>query len=72
MPCSADGHFVELDGGHADADGDALAVFAAGADAFVQLEIVAHHGDVFEGLGAVADQGCVALTGAVTLPSSMR
>ena len=33
---TADGHFVELDGWHAYADGDALAVFTAGADAFVK------------------------------------
>ena len=32
---AAHGHFVELDGGHAYAYRDRLAVFAAGADAFV-------------------------------------
>ena len=57
---STDGHAVELYGGHADADGHALAIFAAGADAFVQLQIVADHGDVFEGFGAVADERGVA------------
>ena len=54
---SADGHAVELDGGHADTDGDGLAVLAAGADAFVEGEVVADHGDEFEGFGAVADEG---------------
>ena len=52
---STDGHFVELDGGHTDADGDGLAVFAAGADAFVELEVVAYHRDVLEGFGAIPD-----------------
>ncbi len=58
--CSAYGHAVELYGGHADAYGDALAVFAAGADAFVELQVVADHGDVLESFGAVADEGGVA------------
>ena len=54
---AADGHPVELDGGHTYAYGDGLAGLAAGADAFVEGEVVADHGDVFEGLGAVADEG---------------
>ena len=41
-------------------DGDALAVFAAGADAFVQCQIIADHGDVFQGFRAVADEGSIA------------
>src|ERR1035438_6331525 len=56
----AHGHLVQLDGGHADADGDGLAVFAAGADAFVELEIVAHHRHVLQRLGTVAYQRGVA------------
>src|SRR5271170_7622503 len=55
-----DGHLVQLDGGHAYAYGDGLAVFAAGAYAFIQLQIVADHRHVFQGFGAVADQGGVA------------
>jgi hypothetical protein len=34
---AADGHFIQLDGRHAYADGHALSVLAAGAYAFVQL-----------------------------------
>jgi hypothetical protein len=40
---SAHGHAIELDGRHAYADGYALAIFAAGADAFIELEVVADH-----------------------------
>ena len=54
---AADGHLVELDGGHAYAYGDGLAGFAAGSYAFVEGEVVADHGDVLEGFGAVADEG---------------
>jgi hypothetical protein len=34
---SAYGHFVEFNGGHANANGDALSRLAAGADAFVEF-----------------------------------
>ncbi len=34
---AAHGHFVELDGGHSYAYGNALPCFAAGADAFIEL-----------------------------------
>jgi hypothetical protein len=37
-----------------------LAVFAAGADSFIEAQIVADHGDVFERFGSVADQRGVA------------
>src|SRR5215472_13932737 len=33
-----------------------LALLAADSDAFVKLEIMAHHADVFESLGSVADE----------------
>src|SRR5262249_4734754 len=39
---------------------DALAVFAAGADAFIELQVVAHHAHVLERFRPVADQGGVA------------
>ena len=35
-----------------------MAGFAAGADAFIQGEVVADHGNVLQSFGAVADQGC--------------
>ena len=60
LPGAADGHPIELDGGHADADGNALTVFAAGADAFVERQIVADHRYIFQSFRAVADQGRVA------------
>src|SRR3954447_15424927 len=40
---SAHGDRIHLDGRYPDADRHRLAVFAAGADAFVELEIVADH-----------------------------
>ena len=43
--------------GMPDADGYGLACFAAGADAFVEREVVADHAHIFECLGAVADEG---------------
>ena len=45
LPGSADRHAVELCGGHTDTDRDGLSGLAAGADAFVEGEIVAHHRD---------------------------
>src|SRR5437868_3496005 len=54
---TADGHLVDFDGRDADAHGDALAFLAAGADAFVEPQVVADHADVFQRLGTVADQG---------------
>src|ERR1700693_3725982 len=53
---AADGQAVYFQCGNADAHGDGLSVFAAGADAFVEFQIVAHHGDTGEDVGAVADQ----------------
>ena len=35
-----------------------MARFAAGAYAFVEGEVIAYHGDVLEGFGAVAYEGC--------------
>src|SRR5580693_7620644 len=39
-----------------DADGDALTVLAAGADAIVQLQVVADHGNARQYVRAVADE----------------
>src|SRR5581483_10746222 len=50
---------IDLEGGNADADGDGLAILAAGTDALVELEIVAHHGDARENVGPIADEGGV-------------
>ena len=47
-----------LDGGHSDTDGHALPGLAAGANSFIQGQIVADHGDVLQSFGAVADEGC--------------
>ena len=52
----ADRHAVDVHGRNADADRHALAFFAAHADAFIELQIVAHHAHVFQGFRAVADQ----------------
>src|SRR5215470_14782031 len=53
---TADGDAVDANGGHADADGDTLFGLAAGADALVEGDVVADHGDAVQRLGAVADQ----------------
>src|SRR5690606_25790129 len=53
---STHGQRVELDGWHADADGDALAVLATRPHAVGQLEVVADHAHGRQRLGAVADQ----------------
>ena len=53
---SADGQAVNFQRGNADSDGHGLSVFAAGADAFIEFQVVAHHGDASEDVGAVADQ----------------
>src|ERR1035437_2452394 len=56
-------HLIQLDRRHSHADGHALPIFSAGSDAFVQLEVVAHHRDVFQRIGAVADQRRIAHRG---------
>src|SRR5271157_1186482 len=55
---SADGEAIYLDRGNADTDWNSLAVFAAGADAFVELEVVPNHGNARQHVGTVADQRC--------------
>src|SRR5581483_12483197 len=54
---AANGHAVHLDGWDADADGNCLAVLAAGADSLVELQVVTHHGDTGEHVRPVTDQG---------------
>src|SRR6266403_1773751 len=53
---SAHGQAVHLQGWNADSYGDRLSVFATGPDAFVEFQIVAHHGDAREHVRAIADQ----------------
>src|ERR1700730_9049122 len=53
---SADGQAVHLKGWNADSDGNGLSVFAAGADAFIELQIIAYHGHTSKNVWAVADQ----------------
>src|SRR5271157_25478 len=52
---SADGQPVNFQRGNSDADGNGLAVLAAGSDAFVELQIVADHGNLGQHVGAVAE-----------------
>src|SRR5580704_14572130 len=56
LPRPADGDAVDAQGRLADADGDALAVLAASADAVVELEIVADHRYAAQVGRPVADQ----------------
>src|SRR6476620_7413158 len=56
---AADRHAIKLQRGNADTDLHRLAVFAARAYAFVELEIIAHHRNFGEGVRAVADQRAV-------------
>src|SRR3954467_10383374 len=56
---STNGEAIHLQSRNSDADGDALPVLAAGANAFVEREIVADHRDAREHVGAVADEGGV-------------
>src|SRR2546425_7435943 len=51
------GEMADLDGGNAHAHRDALPVFAAGADAGIELQIVADGHDARQDCGPVADQG---------------
>src|SRR5690349_146583 len=63
---AAHGHLVDLDGRDPDAYGHALPFLAADADAFVELKVVAHHADILQSLGTVADQ-----RGALHRPSEL-
>src|SRR5437899_1110321 len=55
---AADGHTVDFNCWDADADGNRLSIFAAGADAFIEFQIVADHRNPRQHIGSVADQGC--------------
>ena len=55
---AADGQAIDFDGRNAHADRHGLSVFAAGADAFVEFQIVADHRDARQHVGTVADQRC--------------
>src|SRR4051812_38106559 len=56
---STNGEAIHLQSRNSDADGDALPILAAGANAFIEREVVADHGDTREHVGAVADEGGV-------------
>src|ERR1700734_296286 len=56
LPRPTNGDAVDAQGGLADADGNPLAVLAAGADAVVELEIVADHRHPVQVGRAIADQ----------------
>src|SRR3954464_5929272 len=53
---SADRESVDFQRGDSDADRNALSVFAAGANAFVELQIASYHADSSKHVRAVADQ----------------
>src|ERR1700733_16189710 len=54
----ANGKAIYLDGRNSYADGHGLTIFTAGADAFVEFQVVADHRDSRKHVGAIADQGC--------------
>src|SRR5271154_1173173 len=55
---TADSQAINFNGRDADADGNRLPVFAAGADAFIELQIVADHRNSGQDVWSVADQSC--------------
>src|SRR5208283_891454 len=55
---AADGQAVDLDGWDAYADGNGLSIFAAGADAFIEFQIIADHRNPGQDIGPVADKRC--------------
>src|SRR5262249_35852079 len=55
-PGSADRDSFDAQGGLTDADGHALAVLSAGADASIEFEIVTDHADAVKIGGTIADQ----------------
>jgi hypothetical protein len=54
---AADRQSVDPDGGQSHPDRDRSSVLAAGSDSGIELQIVAHHRDAREHVGAVADKG---------------
>src|SRR5688572_29108611 len=59
---------IDPNGGQSDADGHRLTLLAAGADAFIEFQIVADHRDLRQNIGTAADQ-CRALDGPGDLPA---
>src|ERR1700674_6130109 len=55
---AADGQAVNFNRWDAAADGNSLSIFAAGADAFIEFQIVADHRNPRQHIGSIADQGC--------------
>src|ERR1700754_1868319 len=53
---SSDGDSIHTERRLSDANRHTLALFAAGADAVIELEIVADHGNAMQVRGAVTDQ----------------
>src|SRR5260370_5218878 len=54
----ADSHTIDFNCRDADADRNGLSIFAAGAHAFIEFQIVADHRNARQHIGSVADQGC--------------
>src|SRR5215469_11652064 len=52
-------HAIQLQGRNTHTDRHRLSVFAAGPNSFVQLEIIAHHGNFGERIWTVADESAV-------------
>src|SRR6266404_3978803 len=55
---AADGHTIDFNCRDAYAYGNGLSIFAAGADAFIEFQIVADHRNPRQHIRSVADQGC--------------
>src|SRR5579864_960844 len=56
---AAHGHAVQLQRGDANAHRHRLSIFTAGANAFIELKIVAHHGNFCQRVRTVANQRAV-------------
>src|SRR5580700_6041900 len=55
--CSAYGQAVDFNCRNTNTNGYGLSVLAASANAFVELQVIAHHRDTSEHIGPVSDQG---------------
>src|SRR5512139_3506284 len=53
---SAHGQAVDADRGQSHTDGDGLSVLAAGANALVELQVIANHADALQDVRPVSDQ----------------
>jgi hypothetical protein len=64
FPCgAANRHTIKLRGRHANTYWHSLAIFAAGAYAFIEAQIVSDHGHVLQSFRTVTDQCCTANRG---------